>query len=124
MLCNRQQRFRQGRAGNAQLLPVKNRKLMQQAFSVRGKLHKDLTAVMLAVATHDRPTFDEPIHQLYCAVMTQTEPLRKHSHCRTKLFRQALDGQKQLMLLRFYALRTRCFFTEMEELADGVTERS
>jgi hypothetical protein len=64
----------------------------------------------------------EAIDYLNCAVMAQAKPLRKRPDGGKSSFRQSFNGEQDLVLLRFDALRPSGFFAQVQELADAIAE--
>jgi hypothetical protein len=68
--------------------------------------------------------FHEAIDYLNCAVMAQAKPLRKRPDGGTSSLGQSFDGEQDLVLMRFDALKPSGFFAEVQELADAIAELS
>jgi hypothetical protein len=78
--------------------------------------------ILIAVASLYCSLLHEAIDQLHGGVMAMTKPVREGRHRGASSFRQTLDSEEKLVLLRLDVTGASGLFTEVEELADAVTE--
>ena len=86
------------------------------------QMNDDLAAILLGGRSRYMPQHLKPIDQFHSAVMFQLQPFRHFPDSRHDALRQALDGQKQLVLLRLYAGGPNLFFAEAQESPDLIAE--
>jgi hypothetical protein len=99
-----------------------NRKPAEQPIAPGGSRNKHFPAVLFAAMPQHQSGSLHPVHQFHCAVVLQLHTLRQLAHRRTLFRREAFDGQKQLVLLRFNARPTRSLFAKMEKTPDLIPE--
>ena len=104
------------------LLPMQYRKPFQNLFAVRRELNQNFTAVLIAVVADYRAALLQTVNQFDRAVVLQAKPVCKCGSSGPGSFRQPFHGEKQLMLLGFYAGRTDSLFAEMNKGANSITE--
>lgn len=89
---------------------------------MRRQLYKNFTMILIAVLSRDSPLLHETINQFNRAVVTKAKAMRKRGNGRARSFRQAFNGEKHLVLLRFDVTGASSVLAEVQELADAVAE--
>jgi hypothetical protein len=89
---------------------------------VRRQFDQHFTLILGAMFASKGATLHKAINEFDCAVVTETELLRKRGDGGTAALRQPLDCEENLMLLGFNSLGTGRLFAEAQELPDTVTE--
>src|SRR6202046_3455171 len=101
---------------------MRQRHSAQPFFSTSGQVKHDRTAIFLPARTADQTLSFQTIGQFYRAVMLNLQALGKDADGGQPVWRQALDSQQRLMLLRFQARIPRRFLAEIQETPDLVAE--
>jgi len=91
----------QCRALGAQLGLVPHGQFAKYFFAFRGKPQQDLTTVIPRTASPHQASGGKAVYQFDRAVVLQLQALGQRSNCRMQPVRQSLEGQHQLVLLRF-----------------------
>src|SRR5690242_18721754 len=99
---------------------MQHRKLAEQFFAERREFQQDFTAIVLTRPAHDRTPVGQSVHKLNRAVMAKAQPRCYCSNGWARSFRQPLDCQQKLMLLRLNTAGSRSLFTEMKKLANAI----
>ena len=99
------------------------REFPQERFAVGGERDKDLPPVRRAPVTRDKLLTHRPINQFDRTVMLQLEPLGEVADRGIFPVGEALQGEHQLMLLRFQSRRVGGLLAEMYEAPDLEAKR-
>ena len=94
----------------------------KQVLPFQGRLDQDLATVDIAFAPLNEIAASEAIDQTHHGVVAELQSLRERADSGPLLYRQAFQGQKELMLLRLDTELARLFFAEHEKAAQLVPE--
>jgi hypothetical protein len=81
-----------------------------------------LTSIGLTGLTFDISPVAQSIHQFNGRMVPELHPLRKHTNCRCNFRREALNGEKQLVLLAVQTIFPGSLFAECKKCADLISE--
>ncbi len=94
------------------------REFAEKRHTVGCEGDKDLSPIRHPPASRDKSLAHRPVNQLDRAVMLQLQPLREIADRRAFPLREALQGEHQLVLLRFQSRRVSRLLAEMDEAPD------
>jgi hypothetical protein len=108
--------------GCLELGMVGDRELPQERLAPLRKADENFTPVLAIVLPACQPSLCETVDQLDGAVMLNLEALGQFADSRPAPFRQALDCQQKLVLLRLDPVRLGGVGAELQEAPDAVSE--
>ena len=98
------------------------RKLAQHLLARLGQPHMHLAAIGLCALPLSEALRNQPVNQLYGAVMPKLKPFREVANACFTVSSAGLDSEHQLVLLRFDAGRPRGLLAESQEAPDRVSK--
>ena len=112
----------QCRALSAQLGLVAHGQFAKHLFALGSKPQQHLTPVIARPASPHQASGGKPVHQFDGAVVLDLQPLSQGSNSGAQSVRQSLEGQHQLVLLRFQPHFPRCLFAEVKKAANLIAQ--
>ena len=91
-------------------------------FAFRSQPQQDLATVIPRTASPHQASGGKAVYQFDRAVVLQLQSLGQRSNRRVQPVGQSLEGQHQLVLLRFQPHFPRCLFAEVKEAANLVAQ--
>lgn len=98
------------------------RQFSQDSFASGGETYVHFTTVFPALAARDEPLVGKPVHEFNRTVMLNLEPLRQIGDARPSHVGAALNGQHQLVMLRFQPHFPSGSLAEVQEAAKLVAK--
>jgi hypothetical protein len=99
-----------------------HRQLGQYLLAARGESYKNFTPVLGATGAGDETLLNQPVDEFDRAVMLNLHSLGEIDNASLFGWRFSLDGEHQLMVLRFDACNASGFFAEVEKAADLIAK--